>query len=217
MVTLSPTGSGETITETDTMGLYMGSNKDEAYKNAWCEANPGSNLCKCYNVVNNKCRNSEDFNGCTQTKTVWNDLIKNLSDAERVKFSGQRQCYASVCTGSQHLPEGHGDNCAKEITLCKQSVNVNSMYNSNILFTQDCGNDGDSGSPSSIPEGSESFVDDGEFSIVEEVFRIEADKDKKLYDRRYVQILSGCLSSILSAGMFFFGPLHYHKSISMYT
>jgi len=207
MVTLSPNGSGETITETDTMGEFMPASSSEAYKNEWCEANPGSNLCKCYNVVQGKCKISEDYNGCTQTKTVWNDLIKDLSDAERTKFSGQRQCYASVCTGSQHIPEGHGDNCAKEITLCKQSVNVNRMYNSNILFTQDCGNDGDSSSPSSIPKGSESFVDDGEFSIVEEIFRIEADKDKKLYDRRYVQILSGCLSSILSAGMFFFGAI----------
>ena len=208
MVTLSPNGSGETITETDTMGVYMGSDKNEAYKNAWCEANPGSNLCRCYNVVNDRCKISEDFNGCTQTKTVWNDLIKDLSDAERTKFSGQRQCYASVCTGSQHIPQGWEAVCAKEITLCKQNLNINrGIYNSNILFTQDCGNDGDSSSPSSILKGSESFVDDGEFSIVEEVFRIEADKDKKLYDRRYVQILSGCLSSILSAGMFFFGAI----------
>ena len=207
MVTLSPNGSGETITETDTMGVYMGSGKNEAYKNAWCEANPGSNLCKCYNVVNDLCKISEEYNGCTQTKTVWNDLIKDLSDAERTKFSGQRQCYASVCTGSQHIPDGWETVCAKEINLCKQSFKADAVYNSNILFTQNCGNDGDSGSPSSIPKGSELFADDGEFSIVEEVFRIEADKDKKLYDRRYVQILSGCLSSILSAGMFFFGAI----------
>ena len=207
VTTLSPNGSGETITENDTMEEYM-DGKSKAYKNAWCNANPGSNLCKCYNVVNDKCKINEDINGCSQTKTVWNDLIKDLSDSERVKFSGQRQCYASVCTGSQHYPTGHGGNCAKEITLCKQNININSgIYNSNILFTQDCGNDGDSGSPSSIPEGSESFVDDGEFSIVEEVFRIEADKDKKLYDRRYVQIISVCLSSILSAGLLFFGAI----------
>lgn len=201
-------GSGTVITESDTMGEFMPASSSEADKNAWCDANPGSNLCKCYNVVNDRCKISEDYNGCTQTKTVWNDLIKDLSDAERTKFSGQRQCYASVCTGSQHIPQGWEAVCAKEITLCKQNLNINrGIYNSNILFTQDCGNDGDSSSPSSIPKGSESFVDDGEFSIVEEVFRIEADKDKKLYDRRYVQILSGCLSSILSAGMFFFGAI----------
>lgn len=201
-------GSGSVITESDTMGEFMPAGSSEADKNAWCDANPGSNLCKCYNVVNDRCKISEDYNGCTQTKTVWNDLIKDLSDAERTKFSGQRQCYASVCTGSQHIPQGWEAVCAKEITLCKQNLNINrGIYNSNILFTQDCGNDGDSSSPSSIPKGSESFVDDGEFSIVEEVFRIEADKDKKLYDRRYVQILSGCLSSILSAGMFFFGAI----------
>ena len=90
-----------------------------------------------------------------------------------------------------------GKNCNRDISICKADFDIGGdLIDSNINLKQDCGNTNEGGDGG----GTTTTNTEEEKSLIEKVFKLEEDKDKKLTEKRTTKI-GGTVSSISSCFM----------------
>ena len=177
----------------------------------YCKANPTADFCACYNVTKNLCTEQPDLPGCKIVQPIWDTIKETLEEGDIAQFEGMQPCYGSVCTGNVYQPTDWNANCNKNISICKADFNIGGdLVGSNISVKQDCGNTTNEGGGSGGGSGSGSSEttttnnddddddddDDKEKTLIEKIFKLKEDKDKKFIEKRVVKVGGGILSLI---------------------
>jgi hypothetical protein len=163
----------------------------------YCENNPDKEFCACYNVAQpGLCEQLPDIPGCKTVKPIWDKITSSLDEGDIAQFEGMQPCYGSVCAGNVYQPTGWDTNCNRDISICKADFDIGGdLVGSNISLKQDCGKEGSNGETTT-----ENNNDEEEKSLIEKVFKLEEDKDKKLTEKRSTKIF-GTVSSVSSCFM----------------
>ena len=175
----------------------------------YCKANPTADFCACYNVTKNLCTEQPDLPGCKIVQPIWDKIKETLDEGDIAQFEGMQPCYGSVCTGNVYQPDKWDANCNKSISICKADFKIGGdLVGSNISLKQDCGNTTNEGGGSGGGSGSGSSEttttnnddddddDDEEKTLIEKIFKLKEDKDKKFIEKRVVKVGGGILSLI---------------------
>ena len=175
----------------------------------YCKANPTADFCACYNVTKNLCTEQPDLPGCKIVQPIWDTIKETLEEGDIAQFEGMQPCYGSVCTGNVYQPTDWNANCNKNISICKADFKIGGdLVGSNISLKQDCGNTTNEGGGSGGGSGSGSSEttttnnddddddDDEEKTLIEKIFKLKEDKDKKFIEKRVVKVGGGILSLI---------------------
>ena len=177
----------------------------------YCKANPTADFCACYNVTKNLCTEQPDLPGCKIVQPIWDTIKETLEEGDIAQFEGMQPCYGSVCTGNVYKPDKWDANCNKNISICKANFSIGGdLVGSNISVKQDCGNTTNEGGGSGGGSGSGSSEttttnnddddddddDDEEKTLIEKIFKLKEDKDKKFIEKRVVKVGGGILSLI---------------------
>ena len=175
----------------------------------YCKANPTADFCACYNVTKNLCTEQPDLPGCKIVQPIWDTIKETLDEGDIAQFEGMQPCYGSVCTGNVYQPDKWDANCNKNISICKADFKIGGdLVGSNISLKQDCGNTTNEGGGSGGGSGSGSSEttttnnddddddDDKEKTLIEKIFKLKEDKDKKFIEKRVVKVGGGILSLI---------------------
>jgi len=163
----------------------------------YCENNPDKEFCACYNVAQpGLCEQLPDIPGCKTVKPIWDKITSSVDEGDIAQFEGMQPCYGSVCAGNVYQPTGWDTNCNRDISICKADFDIGGdLVGSNISLKQDCGKEGSNGETTT-----ENNNDEEEKSLIEKVFKLEEDKDKKLTEKRSTKIF-GTVSSVSSCFM----------------
>ena len=163
----------------------------------YCENNPDKEFCACYNVAQpGLCEQLPDIPGCKTVKPIWDKITSSLDEGDIAQFEGMQPCYGSVCAGNVYQPTGWDTNCNRDISICKADFDIGGdLVGSNISLKQDCGKEGSNGETTT-----ENNNDEEEKSLIEKVFKLEEDKDKKLVEKQSTKIF-GTVSSVSSCFM----------------
>jgi hypothetical protein len=164
----------------------------------YCENNPEKEFCACYNVMQpGLCDQLPDIPGCKTVKPIWDKITSSLDEGDTAQFEGMQPCYASVCAGTAYQPTSWDANCNRDISICKADFDIGGdLVGSNISLKQDCGKEGSNGKTTTENNNN----DEEEKSLIEKVFKLEEDKDKKLTEKRSTKIF-GTVSSVSSCFM----------------
>jgi len=142
------------------------------------------------------CEQVPNLPGCKTVKPVWDKITSSLDEGDIAQFEGMQPCYGSVCAGNVYQPTSWDVNCNKDISICKADFDIGGdLVGSNINLKQDCGNTTNEGGG-----GGGGDDDEEEKSLIEKVFKLEEDKDKKLTEKRSTKIF-GTVSSVSSCFM----------------
>ena len=164
----------------------------------YCKANPDKDFCACYNVMQpGLCEQAPNLPGCKTVQPIWDKITESLDEGDIAQFEGMQPCYGSVCAGNVYQPTKWDANCNKDISICKADFDIGGdLVGSNINLKQDCGNTNEGGDGG----GTTTTNTEEEKSLIEKVFKLEEDKDKKLTEKRTTKI-GGTVSSISSCFM----------------
>jgi len=164
----------------------------------YCDDNPDKEFCACYNVTQpGLCEQAPNLPGCKTVQPIWDKITESLDEGDISQFEGMQPCYGSVCAGNVYQPTGWDINCNKDISICKADFDIGGdLIDSNINLKQDCGNTNEGGDGG----GTTTTNTEEEKSLIEKVFKLEEDKDKKLTEKRTTKI-GGTVSSISSCFM----------------
>ena len=182
---------------TDT--LCTKSNLGDSYEilaQEYCENNSDKAFCACSNVMQpGFCEQAPNAPGCKTVQPIWDNITQSLDEEDIAQFEGMQPCYAGVCGGTVYQPTGWDTRCGSDISICKADFDLGGdLVGSNITVKQNCGNDSGDGDGSGSGSGSTTTTNDQEKTLIEKVFKIEEDKDKKFGEKRSVKIL-GTVSS----------------------
>ena len=182
--------------ESDSLGPTLYNELAENY----CKNNPDKEFCACYNVTQpGLCEQAPNLPGCKTVQPIWDKITESLDEGDIAQFEGMQPCYGSVCAGNVYQPTSWDTNCNKDISICKADFDIGGdLVGSNINLKQDCGNTnegGDGGGTTTTNTTTEE-----EKSLIEKVFKLEEDKDKKVTEKRTTKI-GGTVSSISSCFM----------------
>jgi len=166
----------------------------------YCKNNPDKEFCGCFNVTQpGLCEQAPNLPGCKTVQPIWDKITQSLDEGDIAQFEGMQPCYGSVCAGNVYQPTDWNSNCNRDISICKADFDIGGdLVGSNINLKQDCGNnnDGDGNGGGTNTTNTE----EEEKSLIEKVFKLEEDKDKKLTEKRTTKI-GGTVSSISSCFM----------------
>ena len=182
--------------ESDSLGPTLYNKLAENY----CKNNPDKEFCACFNVTQpGLCEQAPNLPGCKTVQPIWDKITESLDEGDIAQFEGMQPCYGSVCAGNVYQPTSWDTNCNKDISICKADFDIGGdLVGSNINLKQDCGNTnegGDGGGTTTTNTNTEE-----EKSLIEKVFKLEEDKDKKVTEKRTTKI-GGTVSSISSCFM----------------
>lgn len=168
----------------------------------YCDTSAGmdNDWCACYNTtVEGRCDTKPNIPGCNETLDLANELKDNLTSEERKQLDGMRPCWKSVCAGNRYMPDEWDKNCNKSVVICNSKVDVGgSILGSSVKVNQHCVDENTEGNPLSTTIGTTDYTpgeaDEKEkekkvSENIEKVFKLDEDKDKKVYEKRYVQIM----------------------------
>lgn len=166
----------------------------------YCENNPDKEFCACYNVAQpGFCAQAPNAPGCKTVQPIWDKITSSLDEGDIAQFEGMQPCYGSVCAGNVYQPTGWDTNCNKDISICKADFDIGGdLVGSNISLKQDCGNTNEGGGGGGTTTSTTDTEE--EKSLIEKVFKLEEDKDKKLTEKRSTKIF-GTVSSVSSCFM----------------
>lgn len=169
---------------------------------AYCDSSEGMNndWCACYNTtIKDRCDTNPNIPGCNETLDLSNKLKDNLTSSQRNQLDGMRPCWKSVCAGNRYMPDMWDENCNKSVVICNSKVDVGgAILGSNVKVNQHCNSENAEGNPLSTTIGTTDYTpgeaDDKEkerkvSENIEKVFKFDEDKDKKIYEKRYIQIM----------------------------
>ena len=179
--------------EDDSLGPTLYNELAENY----CKANPDKEFCACFNVTQpGLCEQAPNLPGCKTVQPIWDKITESLDEGDIAQFEGMQPCYGSVCAGNVYQPTDWNSNCNRDISICKADFDIGGdLIDSNINLKQDCGNTNEGGDTTTTNTTTEE-----EKSLIEKVFKLEEDKDKKLTEKRTTKI-GGTVSSISSCFM----------------
>ena len=179
--------------EDDSLGPTLYNELAENY----CKANPDKEFCACFNVTQpGLCEQAPNLPGCKTVQPIWDKITESLDEGDIAQFEGMQPCYGSVCAGNVYQPTNWDINCDRDISICKADFDIGGdLIDSNINLKQDCGNTNEGGDTTTTNTTTEE-----EKSLIEKVFKLEEDKDKKLTEKRTTKI-GGTVSSISSCFM----------------
>ena len=168
----------------------------------YCDSSDGmkNDWCACYNTtIEGRCDTNPNIPGCNETLDISNTLKDNLTSEQRKQLDGMRPCWKSVCAGNRYMPDMWDENCNKSVVICNSKVDVGgSILGSNVKVNQHCNDENTEGNPLSTTIGTTDYTpgeaDDKEkerkvSENIEKVFKFDEDKDKKIYEKRYIQIM----------------------------
>ena len=183
--------------EVDSLGPTLYNELAEKY----CEENPDKEFCGCFNVTRpGLCEQAPNLPGCKTVQPIWDKITESLDEGDIAQFEGMQPCYGSVCAGNVYQPTDWNSNCNRDISICKADFDIGGdLIDSNINLKQDCGNNND-GDVNGNGGGTTTTNTEEEKSLIEKVFKLEEDKDKKLTEKRTTKI-GGTISSITSCFM----------------
>ena len=181
--------------ESDSLGPTLYNKLAENY----CKANPDKEFCACFNVTQpGLCEQAPNLPGCKTVQPIWDKITESLDEGDIAQFEGMQPCYGSVCAGNVYQPTNWDINCDRDISICKADFDIGGdLIDSNINLKQDCGNTNEGGGGGTTTTNT---TTEEEKSLVEKVFKLEEDKDKKLTEKRTTKI-GGTVSSISSCFM----------------
>ena len=181
--------------EDDSLGPTLYNELAENY----CKANPDKEFCACFNVTQpGLCEQAPNLPGCKTVQPIWDKITESLDEGDIAQFEGMQPCYGSVCAGNVYQPTNWDINCDRDISICKADFDIGGdLIDSNINLKQDCGNTNEGGGGGTTTTNT---TTEEEKSLVEKVFKLEEDKDKKLTEKRTTKI-GGTVSSISSCFM----------------
>ena len=169
---------------------------------AYCDSSEGMNndWCACYNTtIKDRCDTNPNIPGCNETLDLSNKLKDNLTSSQRNQLDGMRPCWKSVCAGNRYMPDMWDENCNKSVVICNSKVDIGgAILGSNVKVNQHCNSENAEGNPLSTTIGTTDYTpgeaDDKEkerkvSENIEKVFKFDEDKDKKIYEKRYIQIM----------------------------
>ena len=164
----------------------------------YCKNNPDKEFCACYNVMQpGLCEQAPNLPGCKTVQPIWDKITESLDEGDIAQFEGMQPCYGSVCAGNVYQPTDWNSNCNRDISICKADFDIGGdLIDSNINLKQDCGNTNEGGDGG----GTTTTNTEEEKSLIEKVFKLEEDKDKKVTEKRTTKI-GGTVSSISSCFM----------------
>ena len=114
----------------------------------FCEANPDSEFCSCYNVMFDKCADDSvsGVAGCNHPSGSTYVKNRQATPAEyQPQWDGQRKC-GSVCSGAgKYLPPNNQAGCKTTIQICSQDINVGTATGSEINATCELNAEGSGG------------------------------------------------------------------------
>lgn len=162
----------------------------------FCKANPDDAFCGCFNVTQpGLCAQAPNLPGCKTVQPIWDKITESLDEGDIAQFEGMQACYGSVCSGDVYQPTKWDINCDRDISICKADFDIGGdLIDSNINLKQDCGNNKGESMPTELSDKIP------EKSLIEKVFKLEEDKDKKVTEKRTTKI-GGTVSSISSCFM----------------
>ena len=180
--------------ESDSLGPTLYNKLAENY----CKANPDKEFCACFNVTQpGLCEQAPNLPGCKTVQPIWDKITESLDEGDIAQFEGMQPCYGSVCAGNVYQPTNWDINCDRDISICKADFDIGGdLIDSNINLKQDCGNTNEGGDGG----GTTTTNTEEEKSLIEKVFKLEEDKDKKVTEKRTTKIV-GTVSSISSCFM----------------
>ena len=180
--------------ESDSLGPTLYNELAENY----CKNNPDKEFCACYNVTQpGLCEQAPNLPGCKTVQPIWDKITESLDEGDIAQFEGMQPCYGSVCAGNVYQPTDWNSNCNRDISICKADFDIGGdLIDSNINLKQDCGNTNEGGDGG----GTTTTNTEEEKSLIEKVFKLEEDKDKKVTEKRTTKIV-GTVSSISSCFM----------------
>ena len=180
--------------EDDSLGPTLYNELAENY----CKANPDKEFCACFNVTQpGLCEQAPNLPGCKTVQPIWDKITESLDEGDIAQFEGMQPCYGSVCAGNVYQPTDWNSNCNRDISICKADFDIGGdLIDSNINLKQDCGNTNEGGDGG----GTTTTNTEEEKSLIEKVFKLEEDKDKKVTEKRTTKIV-GTVSSISSCFM----------------
>ena len=168
----------------------------------YCDSSEGmdNDWCACYNtMVEGRCDTNPNIPGCNETLDMSNRIKDNLNSEQRNQLDGMRPCWKSVCAGNRYMPDMWDENCNKSVVICNSEFKVGgAILGSNVKVNQHCNSENAEGNPLSTTIGTTDYTpgeaDDKEkerkvSENIEKVFKFDEDKDKKIYEKRYIQIM----------------------------
>jgi hypothetical protein len=188
----------------DTLNLcthaHLGTDIYNKLAEKYCKANPDKDFCACYNVAQpGFCAQAPNAPGCKTVQPIWDKITESLDEGDIAQFEGMQPCYGSVCAGNVYQPTDWNSNCNRDISICKADFDIGGdLVGSNISLKQDCGNTNEGGGGGGTTTSTTDTEE--EKSLIEKVFKLEEDKDKKLTEKRTTKI-GGTVSSVSSCFM----------------
>lgn len=169
---------------------------------AYCDSSEGMNndWCACYNTtIKDRCDTNPNIPGCNETLDLSNKLKDNLTSDQRNQLDGMRPCWKSVCAGNRYMPDMWDEKCNKSVVICNSKVDIGgAILGSNVKVNQHCNDENAEANPLSTTIGTTDYTP-GEAADkekerkvsenIEKVFKFDEDKDKKIYEKRYIQIM----------------------------
>ena len=110
----------------------------------YCEKNPSTDWCSCYNVMKHKddCRNHADLPGCEDVADQLNMMADSLPADAMSEFKGNEICWGSCVGTDRYIP--HKDKldptgrCNREVCINVANITAGNLTDSGINLDMSC-------------------------------------------------------------------------------
>ena len=169
----------------------------------YCEKNPTTDWCSCYNVMKHKddCRNHADLPGCEDVADQLNMMADSLPADAMSEFKGNEICWGSCVGTDRYIP--HKDKldptgrCDRDVCINVATVTAGNLTDSGINLDMNCATgDGSGTGGSGTSEGSSSNRSKTEAGVINDTKTAEDIMNReRFYEKSSFKWGSGAAAS----------------------
>ena len=169
----------------------------------YCEKNPTTDWCSCYNVMKHKddCRNHADLPGCEDVADQLNMMADSLPADAMSEFKGNEICWGSCVGTDRYIP--HKDKldptgrCNREVCINVANITAGNLTDSGINLDMSCvTGDGSGTGGSGTSEGSSSNRSKTEAGVINDTKTAEDIMNReRFYEKSSFKWGSGAAAS----------------------
>jgi len=169
----------------------------------YCEKNPSTDWCSCYNVMKHKddCRNHADLPGCEDVADQLNMMADSLPADAMSEFKGNEICWGSCVGTDRYIP--HKDKldptgrCDRDVCINVATVTAGNLTDSGINLDMNCATgDGSGTGGSGTSEGSSSNRSKTEAGVINDTKTAEDIMNReRFYEKSSFKWGSGAAAS----------------------
>lgn len=169
----------------------------------YCEKNPSTDWCSCYNVMKHKddCRNHADLPGCEDVADQLNMMADSLPADAMSEFKGNEICWGSCVGTDRYIP--HKDKldptgrCDRDVCINVATITAGNLTDSGINLDMNCATgDGSGTGGSGTSEGSSSNRSETEAGVINDTKTAEDIMNReRFYEKSSFKWGSGAAAS----------------------